>query len=105
MVWQWLRLRHVPVDVLPPKVLQAVCADSWEELFEYLDVDGTGTLSQAEFVEGLLNLCLLDMPIATVQTLKLLQVIRVHIANIGDRLQSKPSAAPTQTLTGGSPTS
>jgi len=98
-------LRHVPVDVLPPKVLQAVCADSWEELFEYLDVDGTGTLSQAEFVEGLLNLCLLDMPIATVQTLKLLQVIRVHIANIGDRLQSKPSAAPTQTLTGGSPTS
>ena len=55
--------------------------------------------------EGLLNLCLLDMPIATVQTLKLLQVIRVHIANIGDRLQSKPSAAPTQTLTGGSPTS
>ncbi|CAE7774492.1 Catsper1 [Symbiodinium sp. CCMP2592] len=100
-------LRHVPVDVLPPKVLQAVCADSWEELFEYLDVDGTGTLSQAEFVEGLLNLCLLDMPIATVQTLKLLQVIRVHIANIGDRIQSfnfqsQPSAAPTQTLTGGS---
>ncbi|CAE7879495.1 SCN1A [Symbiodinium microadriaticum] len=98
-------LRHVPVDVLPPKVLQALCADTWEELFEYLDVDGTGTLSQAEFVEGLLNLCLLDMPIATVQTLKLLQLIRAHIVNIGDRLaafnvQPQPVAASTQNLTG-----
>ena len=95
----------MPVDVLPPKVLQALCADTWEELFEYLDVDGTGTLSQAEFVEGLLNLCLLDMPIATVQTLKLLQLIRAHIVNIGDRLaafnvQPQPVAASTQNLTG-----
>ena len=33
------------------------------DLFELLDVDGGGSLTQAEFVEGLLNLVLLDVPI------------------------------------------
>jgi hypothetical protein len=32
-------------------------------------------LSQQDFVEGLLNLCLLDMPISAIQTLKLLQMV------------------------------
>ena len=40
-------LHNVPMDILPPKVLAAVCVDNWEELFEYLDIDGTGSLSQA----------------------------------------------------------
>ena len=126
-------LHNVPMGILPPKILAAVCVDNWEELFEYLDVDGTGSLSQArtfhvssvvlscfihlatqlslafmsfrfiyihytsilfcvyelkqvEFVEGLLNLCLLDMPIATIQTLKLLQLIRTSLRQIQSRL-------------------
>ena len=41
-------LHNVPMDILPPKVLAAVCVDNWEELFEYLDIDGTGSLSQAQ---------------------------------------------------------
>ena len=41
-------LQNVPMDILPPKVLAAVCVDNWEELFEYLDIDGTGSLSQAQ---------------------------------------------------------
>jgi len=80
-------LHNVPMDILPPKVLAAVCVDNWEELFEYLDIDGTGSLSQAEFVEGLLNLCLLDMPIATVQTLKLLQSLRTSVNKLGSQVQ------------------
>lgn len=81
-------LHNVPMDILPPKVLAAVCVDNWEELFEYLDIDGTGSLSQVEFVEGLLNLCLLDMPIATIQTLKLLQLIRASVSQIQSKLQA-----------------
>lgn len=81
-------LVNVPVDILPPKVLAAVCVDNWEELFEYLDVDGTQSLSQVEFVEGLLNLCLLDMPIATIQTLKLLQLIKTSVRSIESKLHS-----------------
>lgn len=41
-------LRDVPMDDLPPKVLATIGVDNWEELFEYLDVDQTGTLSQAQ---------------------------------------------------------
>lgn len=86
-------LQNVPMDILPPKVLAAVCVDNWEELFEYLDIDGTGSLSQVEFVEGLLNLCLLDMPIATIQTLKLLQLIRASVSQIQSKLQAPHHAA------------
>lgn len=45
-------------------------------------------IPQVEFVEGLLNLCLLDMPIATVQTLKLLQLIRESIRDLENRVSS-----------------
>ena len=43
-------LRNVPVDILPPKVLSAVCVDNWEELFEYLDVDDTRSLTQVAYL-------------------------------------------------------
>ena len=48
------------VSILPPRVLDALCVENITDIFDYLDVDGTGELSQMEFVEGLLNLCLLD---------------------------------------------
>ena len=48
------------VSILPPRVLDALCVENIADIFDYLDVDGTGELSQVEFVEGLLQLCLLD---------------------------------------------
>ena len=39
-------LKHVPLEILPEKILASVCVDNWEELFEYLDVDGTHSLTQ-----------------------------------------------------------
>ena len=39
-------LKHVPLEILPDKILASVCVDNWEELFEYLDVDGTHSLTQ-----------------------------------------------------------
>ena len=45
-------IAHVPLDMLPPKLLETVSVDSMTDLFELLDVDGGGTLTQNEFVEG-----------------------------------------------------
>ena len=73
---------NVPLDVLPPRVLDAIYVESMADIFDYLDVDGTGQLSQMEFVEGLLNLCLMDMPISTIQSLKLLQLIRGLVGKV-----------------------
>lgn len=45
-------ISHVPLDMLPPKLLETVSVDNMTDLFELLDVDGGGTLTQSEFVEG-----------------------------------------------------
>ncbi|OLP94416.1 hypothetical protein AK812_SmicGene23571 [Symbiodinium microadriaticum] len=69
-------IEGVPVTVLPPKLLENVSIDSMVDLFELLDVDGGGQLTQHEFVEGLLNLVLMDVPISTIQSLRLLRSIK-----------------------------
>ncbi|CAE7233931.1 unnamed protein product, partial [Symbiodinium microadriaticum] len=45
---------------------------SMHDVFEMLDVDGGGELTREEFVDGLLNLFLHDVPATAVQTLRLL---------------------------------
>ncbi|CAE7735285.1 Catsper1 [Symbiodinium pilosum] len=65
----------VDVDILPKKFLQTVHVNSMVELFDYLDVDHTRELTKEEFIEGLLDLCLRDMPLHMVQMLKLLHII------------------------------
>jgi len=77
-------LAKVHQDILPPRILQSAFAEDMSDLFHYLDVDGTGTLSQSEFIEGLLNLCLLDLPLSTVQSLKLLRLIRKEVLYIAE---------------------
>ncbi|CAE7611891.1 CACNA1I [Symbiodinium necroappetens] len=75
-------VENVPLSVLPPRVLDTIYADSMADIFDYLDVDGTKELTQIEFVEGLLNLCLMDTPISTLQSLKLLQLIRSVVGQV-----------------------
>lgn len=69
-------IEHVPLDILPGKLLESISISSMADLFELLDVDGTGSLTQGEFVEGLLNLALLDVPVWTLQSLRLLGSLR-----------------------------
>lgn len=73
---------HVPVDILPPRVLDSVYVDSMSDIFDLLDVNECGFLTQMEFVEGLLNLCLLDTPVATMQNFKLLKIIHDQLGRI-----------------------
>ncbi|CAE7538617.1 Catsper1, partial [Symbiodinium pilosum] len=68
-------LETVDIDVLPSKFLQAVHAENMVELFDLLDVEESGELTQTAFIEGVLSLCMLDMPVSAVQSLKLLRMI------------------------------
>ena len=72
----------MPLSVLPPRVLDTIFVDSMADIFDYLDVAGTNQLTQIEFVEGLLNLCLMDTPISSIQSLKLLQMIRSIVGQV-----------------------
>ncbi|CAE6972011.1 unnamed protein product [Symbiodinium sp. CCMP2592] len=81
-------IEKVSVDVLPPRLLETVSVDSMTDLFELLDVDGSGRLTRGEFVEGLLNLVLMDVPIWTIQSLKLLRLIRGQTLKLDEELAS-----------------
>jgi len=66
-------IEAVPVDVLPKELFEKSGISSMQEIFAILDVDGGGELSQDEFVDGLLDIFFRDVPLETVQTLKLLR--------------------------------
>jgi len=70
-----LQTVHGAVELIPHAVLKKLPIDDAVDLFELLDVDESNLLTQTEFVEGLLNIALLDTPIWTLQTLKLLRKI------------------------------
>lgn len=38
-------VENVPVTILPPRVLDSICVENMADIFDYLDVDGTGRLS------------------------------------------------------------
>ena len=80
-------LQKVSADILPPHILESSFAEDMGDLFHYLDLDGTRTISQAEFVKGLLNLCLLDLPLSTIQSLKLLRLIRKEVHGIRESVE------------------
>jgi len=73
-------IEAVPMDVLPQELFEKSAVSSMQEIFEVLDVDGGGELSQDEFVDGLLDIFFRDIPLETVQTLKLLRLVehRLH---------------------------
>ena len=84
-------VENVPVSILPPRVLDALCVENIADIFDYLDVDGTGELSQMEFVEGLLQLCLLDMPMSAILTLKLLRSVRTGMMDMDAKVNNLTS--------------
>eukprot|EP00439_Symbiodinium_sp_Y106_P042471 s1244_g5.t1 len=91
-------VESVEVDILPKKFLQTVHVNSMLELFDYLDVDQTGELTREEFIEGLLDLCLRDMPLPWVQMLKLLHLILGMSKKIDTHLEALRSRQTTVVL-------
>eukprot|EP00933_Yihiella_yeosuensis_P024006 TRINITY_DN18619_c0_g3_i1.p1 TRINITY_DN18619_c0_g3~~TRINITY_DN18619_c0_g3_i1.p1 ORF type:complete len:109 (+),score=12.82 TRINITY_DN18619_c0_g3_i1:78-404(+) len=80
-------IAEVPLDVLPDALFNGSSNSSLHsmtDLFQILDVDGSGELSQEEFVEGLLNIFLHEVPVTTVQTLRLLRLANNKIQQVVD---------------------
>eukprot|EP00931_Biecheleriopsis_adriatica_P062839 TRINITY_DN37959_c0_g1_i2.p1 TRINITY_DN37959_c0_g1~~TRINITY_DN37959_c0_g1_i2.p1 ORF type:complete len:318 (+),score=65.37 TRINITY_DN37959_c0_g1_i2:180-1133(+) len=78
---------QVPLDVFP-KGLMNKSFQTMEDIFGMLDVTGRGYLDQMEFVDGLLELFLQDVPIQTLQLLKLQEVINSKLEEVDLRLKA-----------------
>lgn len=70
------------IDIIPAAVLDKASVDSMKELFEMLDVDESGNLTREEFTDGLLSIVLLDVPIPTLQQMKLIRLLRTQVSAI-----------------------
>mmetsp|Transcript_41553 Transcript_41553/g.96734 ORF Transcript_41553/g.96734 Transcript_41553/m.96734 type:complete len:575 (+) Transcript_41553:68-1792(+) len=69
-------------DFVPRRLMDSIHVETMADFFQYLDVDASGEVSQTEFVEGLLHFYLQDVPIWTIQTLKLLKRINAQVQNL-----------------------
>jgi len=78
----------VPVDLIPQELRAKSHVSSMQDVFEMLDVDGVGELTRQEFVDGLLNLFLHDVPLPAVQTLRLLRKVDVKVMQMFEDLQA-----------------
>merc|ERR1740138_67622 len=58
---------------LPAELRDVLKPDKLVDLFEFLDVDGSGELTETEFVEGVSHLALMNVPVETTQILQLLR--------------------------------
>eukprot|EP00438_Fugacium_kawagutii_P028550 Skav227716 [mRNA] locus=scaffold802:25093:28424:- [translate_table: standard] len=75
-------LLHLPIDTIPPQELKKVSVRDMAELFHLLDVHERGVLTQSEFMDGLLDLVVLDVPMWSRQSLRFLRVINDRLTNI-----------------------
>mmetsp|Transcript_49922 Transcript_49922/g.117505 ORF Transcript_49922/g.117505 Transcript_49922/m.117505 type:complete len:547 (+) Transcript_49922:65-1705(+) len=75
-------IENVPIEILPSKVLENVSIDNMVDLFEMLDVEGNGRLEMDEFIGGLLNLVLLDVPLWSIQSQRMLGSIRTTVTSL-----------------------
>eukprot|EP00439_Symbiodinium_sp_Y106_P000826 s3768_g1.t1 len=93
-------IEAVPMDVIPKEFFEKNSVGSMQEIFECLDVDGGGELSQEEFVDGLLDIFFRDVPLETVQTLKMLRMLETRIEGLAgtiDAVQQKlPAPVPAR---------
>ncbi|CAE7268119.1 NaCP60E, partial [Symbiodinium pilosum] len=62
--------------LVPPELLDRASVDSMSELFQQLDVDSSGMVNREEFIEGLLDIFLREVPIYSLQMMKMLRLVR-----------------------------
>ena len=69
------------------RILDRAAVDSMEELFTILDVDSSGRVSRMEFEEGLLNIFLREVPVSSLQILKMIRLLRDSIGELHAELR------------------
>ena len=77
----------VPLDLIPRKILECASVGTMEELFDMIEGSGNGALSQMDFLDGLLSLLLLDMPIWALRLQKLVLPLHKTASQISIELQ------------------
>lgn len=77
----------VPITLLPPKILETTSVNSMEDMFDMLDGNETGSLSQVDFLDGLLSLLVHEMPIWALQLQKRLLPLQKATNQISNDLQ------------------
>lgn len=78
---------HFDKIKLPLELEGILHPDNLEDLFEFLDSDGSGTLDKEEFVERVCRLALGGIPVETIQTLQLLRGHKKSMAEIARQTQ------------------
>jgi len=61
---------------LPAEIKEKVRVDGVREFYDMLDQDGSGTIDEEEFADGIFRIILSDLPYETLQELKLLKSIK-----------------------------
>jgi len=67
---------------LPQVLVELMGEQDLEEFFDLLDIDGSGEVEEAEFVEGVSALVLSEVPVETWQILKLLRLIWKSVTHL-----------------------
>eukprot|EP00933_Yihiella_yeosuensis_P022859 TRINITY_DN1790_c3_g1_i1.p1 TRINITY_DN1790_c3_g1~~TRINITY_DN1790_c3_g1_i1.p1 ORF type:complete len:596 (+),score=89.61 TRINITY_DN1790_c3_g1_i1:214-2001(+) len=80
-------MRRIPMHALPPVVFQKAAVGNMEDLFKILDIDGTGEISQEEFLEGIIEIAVLDIPGPSMQILKHLRFLRHSSGHVEEDLK------------------
>lgn len=62
--------------LVPPELLDKASVESMSELFQQLDVDESGRVNREEFIEGLLDIFLREVPVFAIQATKMLRLVR-----------------------------
>mmetsp|Transcript_97912 Transcript_97912/g.310535 ORF Transcript_97912/g.310535 Transcript_97912/m.310535 type:complete len:717 (-) Transcript_97912:185-2335(-) len=88
---QVLGMTQVPEELAP-----LVMMDSMVELFEILDVDNSGTVSQDEFIEGILNMHISEVPLQQMQMLQMIRALRDNVCKIEAHLSTARTATASE---------
>jgi len=107
-------IEDLQADLEIPSALNGIVTEARiVELFEHMDHDGNGELSQDEFVNGMLMVAFSDVPVETKQMLHLLQQARTtmhnmekylhHISHVVDRQQKSLKKCSSQVMKGAVP--
>ncbi|CAJ1327053.1 unnamed protein product, partial [Effrenium voratum] len=67
---------------VPDNILDKASVQSMTELFSMLDVDKSGHLNCEEFIDGCLNIFLLDIPLRDLMMLKMIRLLRNGVHDI-----------------------
>lgn len=73
---------RLPIEMIPVKDLKKLSMTDMTQLFQLLDVDGRGILTQSELVDSLLDFVVLDVPMWSLKSLRFLRMIHDRVAKI-----------------------